>query len=143
MTRFILLAALVVAQLFAVPSGAAVPAPADTIYIGEIVTMAGAPGGPRSQAEAVAVAGERIIAVGSKAEVMRHRAGGTRVIELGSSVLLPGFIDAHGHLTATATVQSLADLSAPPVGGVRNIADVQRVLRQFIADRRAGVPLPE
>jgi predicted amidohydrolase YtcJ len=136
MTRFILLAALVVAQLFVVRSGAAIPTPADTIYIGEIVTMAGAPAEPRSRAEALAVAGERIIAVGSKAQVMRHRAGGTRVIELGSSVLLPGFIDAHGHLTATTTVQSLADLSAPPVGSVRNIADVQRVLRQFIADRR-------
>jgi len=109
--------------------------PADTIYVGAIVTMAGAPGDPRSRAEAVAVAGERIIAVGSRSEVLRHRVGGTRVVELGSSVLLPGFIDAHGHLTATAATQSLADLSAPPVGAVRNIADIQRVLRQFIADR--------
>ncbi|MFM8516841.1 MAG: amidohydrolase [Nevskiaceae bacterium] len=109
--------------------------PADTIYVGAIVTMAGAPGDPRSRAEAVAVAGERIIAVGSRSEVLRHRVGGTRVVELGSSVLLPGFIDAHGHLTATAATQSLADLSVPPVGVVRNIADIQRVLRQFIADR--------
>ena len=106
MTRLIVLAATVLAQIFSVPSEAAGPTPADTIYIGEIVTMAGAPGGPGSRVEAVAVAGERIIAVGSKAEVMRHRAGGTRVIELGSSVLLPGFIDAHGHLTATATASA-------------------------------------
>lgn len=115
------------------PLHAATPS-ADTIYVGEIVTMAGA--SDDSRAEAVAVAGERIIAVGSRAEVLRHRVAGTRVVELGKSVLLPGFIDAHGHVTATAATQSLADLSAPPVGGVRNIADVQQVLRRFIAERQ-------
>lgn len=110
--------------------------PADTIYVGEVVTLVGAPGDARSRAEAVAVAGEHIIAVGSRVEVLRHRVARTRVVDLGTSILLPGFIDAHGHVTATSATQSLADLSAPPVGSVRNIADVQQVLRRFIAERR-------
>lgn len=108
------------------------PAPAETIYTGRIITMA--PTAPA--AEAVAIGGGRIIAVGSRAAVMRHRGGGTRVVELGASVLLPGFIDAHGHVTATASTLSLADLSAPPVGEVRNIAGLQATLRRFIAERR-------
>lgn len=106
------------------------PQPAETIYAGRVITMTA------SDAEAVAVADGRIIAVGARAEVMRHRSGGTRVVELGQAALLPGFIDAHGHLTATASTVSLADLSSPPVGEVRNIADLQAVLRKFIADRR-------
>jgi predicted amidohydrolase YtcJ len=105
---------------------------AETIYTGRIITMA--PTAPA--AEAVAVAGGRIVAVGSRAAVMRHRTDGTRVVELGTAALLPGFIDAHGHVTATASTLSLADLSAPPVGEVRNIADLQAALRRFIAERR-------
>lgn len=48
-------------------------------------------------AEAVAVAGERILAVGPMAEVARHRGPGTRVIALPGRFVAPGFIDNHTH----------------------------------------------
>jgi hypothetical protein len=51
----------------------------------------------RPEAEAVAVSGERIVAVGSAAEVMELRGPATRVVDLGQRMLLPGFIDAHTH----------------------------------------------
>lgn len=48
-------------------------------------------------AEAVAVAGERILAVGPAAEVARHRGPKTRVIALPGRFVAPGFIDNHTH----------------------------------------------
>ena len=60
-----------------------------------VVTM----DGPPIDDGAVAVAGERIAAVGPFAEV---RAGGGAVTDLGELVLLPGLINAHCHLDFTS-----------------------------------------
>jgi len=55
-------------------------------------------GNPRQPwAEAVAVRGERLIAVGTRAEVERHLGAGTRVIDAKGRFLVPGFNDAHLH----------------------------------------------
>jgi len=48
-------------------------------------------------AEAVAILGERIVAVGSNAEIDAWRGPETRVIDAGGKLLLPGFNDAHVH----------------------------------------------
>lgn len=48
-------------------------------------------------AEAVAIQGESIVAVGSEAEVMAAAPPGATVVDLGSRVLVPGFNDAHCH----------------------------------------------
>lgn len=55
-------------------------------------------------AEAVAVAGGRILAVGAEADVMALRTPATEVLDLDGKMLLPGFQDAHIH---------------PPSGGVQ------------------------
>jgi predicted amidohydrolase YtcJ len=51
------------------------------------------------RAEAVAVIGERIVAVGSKGEIDRWQGPKTRVIDAHGELLLPGFNDAHVHFT--------------------------------------------
>ena len=51
------------------------------------------------RAEAVAVAGERIVAVGSAADVAAWIGPRTRVVDLAGRLLLPGFQDAHVHPT--------------------------------------------
>ena len=48
------------------------------------------------EAEAIAIAGDRIVAVGTNADV-RARAGNTTVTDLGGRFVVPGFIDAHVH----------------------------------------------
>ena len=48
------------------------------------------------EAEAVAIAGERIAAVGTSAEI-RQRAGSAEIIDLAGQFVVPGFIDAHVH----------------------------------------------
>ena len=50
----------------------------------------------RPWADAVAIAGDRISAVGSSAEVMK-RAGGARVIDARGAMVVPGFTDTHVH----------------------------------------------
>jgi predicted amidohydrolase YtcJ len=48
-------------------------------------------------AEAVAIRGERLIAVGSRADVLKLANSDTRTIDLGGKLALPGFIDSHTH----------------------------------------------
>ncbi len=54
----------------------------------------------RPWAEAVAIRGNRIVAVGSSAEIGRFAAASTRRIQLDGRTVLPGFNDAHAHLGA-------------------------------------------
>ncbi|MBT5719371.1 MAG: amidohydrolase [Gammaproteobacteria bacterium] len=97
---------------------------ADLIFAGEhIITMDG------SNAAAVAVRGDRIVASGSRADVFQLNGAGTRVIELGEQALLPGFIDAHGHFSGVSRYADLLDLSSPPVGGITSVEDIVQALR--------------
>lgn len=51
-------------------------------------------------AEAVAVAGERILAVGSNREINALKRKTTRVVDLKGRLMLPGFIDNHTHFSS-------------------------------------------
>jgi len=50
------------------------------------------------RAEAIAVRGDQIQAVGQNAEVLKLRGPDTQVIDLGGKFVMPGFNDAHAHL---------------------------------------------
>src|SRR5215469_7216489 len=54
----------------------------------------------RPSAQAVAVLGDRIVAVGSEEEVSAWRGRQTRVIDAGGKLLLPGFNDSHVHFVS-------------------------------------------
>ncbi len=51
----------------------------------------------RPRAEGIAVVGERIVAVGSAADIEAWRGPQTRVIDAGGKLAIPGFNDAHVH----------------------------------------------
>jgi predicted amidohydrolase YtcJ len=51
----------------------------------------------RPEAEAFAARGEKIVAVGSDAEIMRLRSGDTRIIDAGGRRVIPGLNDSHFH----------------------------------------------
>lgn len=102
---------------------------ADSIYLGEnIVSMDPA----IKDAEGVAVSDGKIIAVGSRDDILRHKGPDSAVTELGDQALLPGFIDAHGHFTFQAALLSAVNLSSPPVGQVKNIKDLKNTLKTHI-----------
>ena len=62
------------------------------------------------RAEAVAVRGNRILAVGSVAEVMRHRTPRTQVVEMRNRFISPGFIDNHTHFNSAGALLLGANL---------------------------------
>jgi len=64
----------------------------------------------RPTAEAVAVKGNRIIAVGSSKEIRKMAGPNTRVIDAGKKVVLPGFNDAHVHFLGGGFQLSSVDL---------------------------------
>ena len=69
----------------------------------------------RPRAEAVAFAGGRILAVGSRAEVEALAGQGTRVVDAGGRTLLPGFVESHLHLVLGGN-----ELSQLQLGGERD-----------------------
>jgi hypothetical protein len=52
------------------------------------------------KAEAVAVLGDRILAVGSNAEIRKFSGSSTKVVDLKGRLMLPGFIDNHTHFSS-------------------------------------------
>ncbi|QFU77965.1 amidohydrolase [Halioglobus maricola] len=86
---------------------------------------------------AVAVEGERIVAVGDEEALAAYR-DGADVIDLGGRVMMPGVIDAHGHFPGTGTRAIMADLNSPPIGTVEEIADIQALLKPFVDKVAAG-----
>ncbi|MGD9587497.1 MAG: amidohydrolase [Pyrinomonadaceae bacterium] len=62
------------------------------------------------RAEAIAVAGGKIIAVGTDREIRARAGERTQVIDAGGGLVLPGFIDPHVHLIALGNRFSTLDL---------------------------------
>ncbi|NIP16362.1 MAG: amidohydrolase family protein, partial [Pseudomonadales bacterium] len=103
---------------------------ADRLFVGDnILTMDDA----LADATAVAIRGEEIVWVG-RAENWSGNANET--VELGERSLLPGLIDAHGHLAFLALTVNLANVASPPVGAVTTMASLKEVVRTYIDDRQ-------
>ena len=92
-----------------------------------------------SQAQALAVRGETILAVGSDAEIMALADQHTVVTDLRGRTMLPGFIDGHSHFVSAGLMAATQlDLSSPPVGGVKNIAEIKELIRAKAAETPKG-----
>jgi len=78
----------------------------------------------RPSAEAIAVSGDRIVAIGDDAEVMAQAAG-ARVIDAGGRRLVPGLNDSHTHLIRGGLNYNL-ELRWD---GVRSLADAMAMLK--------------
>ena len=84
-------------------------------------------------AEAIAIKNGKITAVGDSKAIMSMSGENTRKINLNGKTLVPGFIDAHSHLSGVAVQVGTANLLPPPDGPVQNIAALQQTLREFMA----------
>ena len=108
---------------------------ADAIWWGgPIVTLDDA----RPLAEAIAVRGGRIVAVGAATQVMELAGSRTRLVDLRGHTLVPGFIDGHGHISGVGFQAITANLLPPPDGPGDSVAALQQALREY----RARSPVP-
>jgi predicted amidohydrolase YtcJ len=106
---------------------------ADIIYSGgDIVTINDA----QPTAEAVAVADGKIIAVGKKPEVLKHKGNATKMFDLRGKTLLPGFFDAHSHVLPTALGAITADLYPPPIGKIDSMEKLKAALLAYKAEKK-------
>jgi hypothetical protein len=97
---------------------------------GNVVTM----DERKPRAEAIAIQGERILAVGSTEEILRLRQSQTRVIDLQGKTVVPGLVDAHLHFLGLASDRGAAvDLS-----DARSEADVAAQVRRAAARAKPG-----
>ena len=90
---------------------------ADRILIGNVLVLDEC----STRAEAIAVAGDKLLAVESRHEVMRTRGNGTEVHDLTGSTIIPGFNDTHAHIT-TVGLKTLRPTLAG-AGSIRDILD--------------------
>ena len=80
---------------------------AELLVTGSLITMDDS----RPSADAMAVAGGRILAVGSRAELESFVGPGTRILEHKTGAILPGFVEPHLHLVTSALVFNGVDCS--------------------------------
>jgi predicted amidohydrolase YtcJ len=88
--------------------GAAHSEPPDLIlHGGKVVTM----DDKMSEAQAVAVRGERILAIGGDAEIRALGGPATKTIDLAGRMAMPGFIECHGHFLGLGDSKRRLDLT--------------------------------
>ena len=107
------------------------PEPADAIwYNGPVITI----NDDQPEAQAVAVRDGSIVAVGEKDDILRYQGDATVLHDLDGHTLLPGFVDAHGHVSFVGFQAMSANLLPPPDGGVTDVASLVKTLTTFADD---------
>jgi predicted amidohydrolase YtcJ len=106
-------------------------APAVTLAVVNARAWTGNPARP--WADAIAVAGDRIVAVGSSAEVRKLAGDSTEIIDARNQFLVPGFIDSHVHF-----VQGGFRLSSVELKDADTPEEFVRRIKAFAATVPAG-----
>jgi len=86
-----------------------------------------------SIAQAIAIAGERIVAVGPDAAMAAHIGSTTRVVDLNGKAVVPGLTDGHAHMDREALRNVF-----PSLGRVRSIRDIQDRIAELARGKAAG-----
>jgi predicted amidohydrolase YtcJ len=84
-------------------------------------------------AQAIAIAGERIVAVGPNEAMAAHTSPSTRVIDLNGKTVVPGLTDGHAHMDR----EGLRSVF-PSLGPVRSIRDIQDRVADLARAKRPG-----
>ncbi len=101
---------------------------------GGIITMSAGD----QRAEAVLVADDRIVSVGSTAKIQSLMPDGTRVIDLQGKTLLPGFVDAHSHFPSSGLTTLGIDLAPSPVGVTDTLSSLLTQIEQAVDEQTDG-----
>ncbi len=86
-----------------------------------------------SVAEAIAIRGDTIVAVGTSRDMLALAGPETRTIDLGGRAVVPGFVDGHPHMDGVGL-----RFLKPSFDSARSIDDVLAVIRAEVAKRKPG-----
>lgn len=110
--------------------GCASVEPADLVLQnGKVVTVDDS----RPRAQAVAVSGYTITAVGSNSRIGRYIGPSTQVIDLNGRLAIPGFIDGHGHFTSLGRAMMVLDLTE-----ARTWDDIVEMVAEAVREAEPG-----
>jgi predicted amidohydrolase YtcJ len=84
-------------------------------------------------AASIAIAGDRIVAVGSDEATAEHAGPATRVIDLNRRPVIPGITDGHAHMDREALRNVF-----PSLGRVRSIRDIQDRIAELARGKAPG-----
>lgn len=100
--------------------------PADIIVIhGRVYTQ----DAKQPWVQAVAIRGAQIVAVGDDASIEKMRGMGTKVINAGGKLVLPGFADCHIHF-----LDGSLSLGRVNLAGAKDAAEIQERLREYASE---------
>jgi len=85
------------------------------------------------RAEAIAVRGDRILAVGTRDEVLKTKGPDTKIIDLGGRFVMPGFNDAHMHLAHAGQEKLSVNLV-----GAKTLDEFRERIRAKVEKARPG-----
>ncbi|EAW30271.1 Amidohydrolase-like protein [marine gamma proteobacterium HTCC2143] len=85
----------------------------------------------RPAAQALAIRNGRVLAVGSRQEVEAAAGQGAEVRDMQGKTIVPGLIDAHGHISLTALSNGFANVQPLPAGPISSIAQLQEVMKSW------------
>jgi predicted amidohydrolase YtcJ len=78
------------------------------------------------KADSLAVLKGKIVAIGREDEVVRRRGIGTKMIDAGGKLVLPGLTDCHVHF-----LEGGLSLKRASLEGAHNVADIQDILKKY------------
>ena len=109
-----------------------VPASQATVYYGgDILTMEG---DSPQYVEAVVIRDGKIEFTGASDQAMEMAGAGHKMVNLEGATMLPGFIDAHGHLMNAGFQALSANLLPPPDGEGANIESLVSITKKWMED---------
>lgn len=112
------------------PDEHAAKTPASLALInGDVYTVSSQP----AHAQAIAIQGEKIVAVGSNADVRLWIGPHTRVIDLHGRFAMPGFNDAHTHLASAGMAKLTVNFE-----GAKSLAEFQQRIRAALKNYKPG-----
>lgn len=110
-----------------------------TLYHGgDIITMAG---DTPNYVEAVVQREGQIIFTGTKADALAKYDGKADLVDLKGKTMLPGFIDGHGHVFNVGLQALSANMLPAPDGDGNSIADLQKLLKQWMQDNQSFIEI--
>jgi predicted amidohydrolase YtcJ len=125
-----LFAALALVLFTLAPANVPPPPTADLVFINANVYTVDA---ARSQAQAIAVKGDRIVFVGTTAAAKKYQGNNTRVIDLHGATVVPGLTDAHYHFIGVGQREMNLNLE-----GITNLEDFLAKVKTRVDQAKPG-----